>query len=180
MEYLRESDASTYHRRRRQRTARILTVVALLMLGSFTVAAVYYQVWAGHSASPKPLASPGCQTADPSTSPGTVTINVYNATDRAGLAGSVAKSLRTQGFKVATVSNDPTGKSMGGVGEVRHGPTGAAGASLAAARLPGATVVRDARTDDTVDLVLGSRFRALVVPAGAGASKAAGSPSPSC
>ena len=179
MENLKESEAPSHQQRRRKRTVRTLTVVALLMLVTFAAAAVYYQGWAGNKASPTPPANAGCQSADPSLTPGAVTINVYNATDRAGLAGSVAKSLRTQGFKVATVANDPTGKSMTGVGEVRHGPTGAAGASLAAARLSGAKVVRDERTDNTVDVVLGRRFRALSTPAKTGPPKA-GSPSPSC
>jgi hypothetical protein len=181
VEYLKESEASTHHRRRRQRTARTLTVIALLMLGSFAYAAAYYQGWVGNSASPQPLASRDCQSADRSRSlsPEEVTINVYNATDRAGLAASVAKSLRTLGFTVAKVANDPKGRSMAGVGEVRHGPTATAGATLVGARLSGARVVRDDRTDDTVDLVLGRRFRALNAPARTGPPKA-GSPSPSC
>ena len=179
MEYLKESEAPSYHQRRRRRTVRTLTVVAVLLLGTFAGAAVYYQGWAGNKASPTPPASAGCQSADPSLSPGAVTINVYNGTDRAGLAGSVAKSLQTQGFKVATVANDPTGKSMAGIGEVRHGTTGAAGASLMASRLTGARVVRDERTDETVDLVLGRKFRALSAPDKTVPTKA-GSPSPSC
>jgi hypothetical protein len=179
VEYLKESEASIHHRRRRQRTVRTLTVIALMMFGSFAVAAAYFQGWLGNSA--KPSAAPGCQTAvrSQSLSPEEVTINVYNATDRAGLAASVAKSLRALGFTVAKVANDPTGKSMAGIGEVRHGPTAAAGATLVAARLSGAKVVRDDRTDDTVDLVLGKRFRALKAPARAGPPKA-GSPRPSC
>jgi hypothetical protein len=108
--------------------------------------------------------------------PSAVTVNVYNATDRQGLAASVAKSLRTQGFKVA---NDPLSKSISGVGEVRRGPTGEAGATLAAARLSGAKVVRDQRTDQTVDMVLGNRFRALSAPPRVAPPKA-GTPTPSC
>ena len=180
MEYLKESEASTHQRHRRQRTTRTLTVVALLMFGSFAFAAAYYQGWVGNRTSPKPLASPGCQTADTTQplSPNAVTINVYNATTRAGLAATVAKSLRTQGFKVVSVANDPTGKSMRGVGEVRHGLTGTAGAALAATRLSGARVVRDDRTDGTVDLVLGSRFKALTAPSRVSPPKV--SPTPSC
>jgi hypothetical protein len=163
-EYLKETEASVNHRRRQRRTTLILTVVAALMLGTFTIAAAYYQGWIGDkSSATKPQASPSCQrgASGQAATAKAVTINVYNATDRQGLAASVAKSLRTQGFKVAKVANDPLSKSIAGVGEVRHGPTGAAGATLAAARLAGAKVVGDARTDETVDLVLGNKFTAL-------------------
>ena len=180
MQYLKESEASIQQRRRRQRTARTLTVVALMLFGSFAFAAAYYQGWVGNRTATKPLANPSCQRADPnlSLSPSAVSINVYNGTTRAGLAATVAKSLRSQGFRVVSVANDPTGKSMAGVGEVRHGPTGTAGATLAAARLQGARVVRDDRADNSVDLVLGSRFKALTAPARPGPAKA--TPTPSC
>jgi hypothetical protein len=166
VERLTESGASIYRRRRHRRTALTLTVVALLMLGTFIYAAAYYQGRVGNRAAPKAPPSLGCQTLAPAQAltPRAVTINVYNATDRSGLAASVAKSLRTQGFKIAAVANDPLGKSIGGVGEVRRGRKGAAGATLAAARLSGAKVVRDGRTDDTVDLVLGNTFTALSTP----------------
>jgi hypothetical protein len=182
VERLTESEDSIYRRRRHRRTALTLTVVALFMLGTFTYAAAYYQGWVGNrAAAPSPPASLSCQTVAPAQllTPTAVTINVYNATDRSGLAASVAKSLRTQGFKVAIVANDPLGKSIGGVGEVRRGRRGAAGASLAAARLSGAKVVRDGRTDDTVDLVLGNKFTALSTPPEVAPPKAS-TPTPSC
>ena len=184
MEYLQESGASIHRRRRRRRAAITLTVVGLVMVGTFAYAAAYFQGWVV-TRSPSPSASPTCQAVTPgqALTPSAVTINVYNATDRAGLAASVAKSLRTQGFKVAKVTNDPLGKPIGGVGEVRHGPTGTAGATLAATRLSGAKVVPDGRTDNTVDLVLGNKFTALSVPpkvAPSKATKPTPSPSNSC
>jgi len=182
VEYLKETEASVNHRRRQRRTAIILTAVAVLMLGTFAIAAAYYQGWAGSSPGDgQSLASPSCQTRAPgqALTPRAVTINVYNATDRQGLAASVAKSLRSQGFKVGKVANDPLSKSIGGVGEVRRGPTGAAGATLAAARLSGAKVVGDKRTDASVDLVLGNKFTALSVPPKVAPPKGS-APTPSC
>ena len=181
MEYLKESGASRQHRRRQHRTALTLTTVAMLMFATFAYAAAYFQGWVGSKATPRPLASPTCQqTVRPQAlTPERVTINVYNATDRGGLAAAAAKSLRTQGFKVVKVTNDPLGKSISGVGEVRRGRTGVAGATLAAARLPGAKVVRDRRTDQTVDLVLGNKFTALTVPPKVAPPKAS-TPVPSC
>jgi LytR cell envelope-related transcriptional attenuator len=184
VEYLKESEASIHHRRRQRRTALTLTAVALMMFGTFALAVAYYQGWVGNRSGPgsgQPLASPSCQRGTPAqalTAKG-VTINVYNATDRKGLAASVAKSLRTQGFKVAKVANDPLSKSISDVGEVRHGPTGAAGATLAAARLSGAKVVRDERTDETVDFVLGNKFTALSAPPKVAPAKGS-TPTPSC
>jgi len=166
VEYLQESEASMDRRRRQRRTTLTLTIVAALMLGTFVYAAAYYQGWVGYRTAAKPLASPSCQRATPdqALTPSGVTVNVYNATGRAGLAASVAKSLRTQGFKIANVANDPLSKPIDGIGEVRRGQTGTAGATLAAARLPGAKLVRDSRTDASVDVVLGTKFSALSAP----------------
>lgn len=174
MEYLQESGVSIHRRRRRQRAAFTLTVVPLLLLATFVYAASFIQGWVGSTA-PKTVAGTACHgatSAQPVT-PRVVTINVYNATNREGLAASVAKLLRRQGFKVATVSNDPLGMTIQGVGEIRSGPTGAAGASLAATRLSGARIVPDDRTDATVDLVLGYKFTALRTPPKGARSKPA-------
>jgi hypothetical protein len=142
-----------------------LTLVALVMLGTFAYAAAYFQGWVG-SRTPKPVASPACQVAPPvvALTPRAVTINVYNSTDRSGLAASVAKSLRTQGFTIADIANDPLGRPVAGVGEIRHGSTGAAAAAMASKRLSGAKLVLDGRPDASVDLVIGTNFRALSVP----------------
>jgi len=165
VDQLHESGASIHRRRRRRRAAITLTLVALVLLGTFTYAAAYFQGWVGTRAS-KIAASSSCQATTPveALTPPAVTVNVYNSTNRAGLAGSVAKLLRTQGFKVVDVANDPLGRSISGVGEIRYGPAGKAGATLVGARLSGAKVVLDSRTDATVDLVLGKTFKALTVP----------------
>jgi len=185
VEQLHESGASIHRRRRRRRAAITMTLVALVMLGTFTYAAAYFQGWVGTRAAPKPAASAACQPAAPvkALTPSSVTLNVYNSTDRSGLAASVAKSLRTLGFKVVDVANDPLGRPISGAGEIRHGPTGAAAAALAATRLSGAKLVLDNRTDSSVDLVLGTTFRALTVPpkvAPPKPSKPTPSPSTSC
>jgi uncharacterized membrane protein (DUF485 family) len=124
VEQLHESGASIHRRRRRRRAAITMTLVALVMLGAFTYAAAYFQGWVG-KAVPKSAASAACQPAGPvkALTPSAVTLNVYNSTGRVGLAASVAKSLRTLGFKVVDVANDPLGRPISGVGEIRHGPT---------------------------------------------------------
>jgi hypothetical protein len=166
VDYLHESAASIYRRRRRNRTIVTMTCVTLLLFGTVVYAASYVQGWVGASA-PKVVANASCNgaTSNQPLKPIGVTLNVYNATVRTGLAASVAGSLQKQGFKIATIDNDPLGKTILGVGEIRHGPSGLEGAILAAQRLPGATIVQDSRMDASVDLVLGKTFRALTAPA---------------
>ena len=187
MDHSQRTVVSSYRRRKRRRATITLSLVGLVMVGTFAYAAAYFQGWVA-AARPSSLASPPCQAADAADAadaltPSTVTINVYNATDRNGLARSVAKSLRTQGFNIGEIANDPLGKRIVGVGEVRHGQLGTADANLVAKRLPGAKVVLDKRTDDSVDLVLGNRFSALRAPAGVvqtHATKPTTPPTPRC
>jgi hypothetical protein len=136
-----------------------------MLLGTFAYAAAYFQGWVGTRV-PNPVTSAACQPVVPvkALTPRAVTMNVYNSTDRAGLAASVSKSLRAQGFTIADVANDPVGRPIGGVGEIRHGRTGAAAAALAGKRLSGARLVLDSRTDTSIDFVLGAKFTALSVP----------------
>lgn len=161
MDYLQESGSAIHRRRRRRRAVFTLTGVTLLLVATFGYSTAYVQGWVGTT--PGPAVSATCQ---PSTSgqpitPRVVQINVYNATDREGLASSVAESLQSQGFRVETVGNDPLGRTVQGVGEIRRGPTGAPHAAFAATRLPEARIVGDKRTDETVDVVLGNKFTAL-------------------
>ena len=174
MDHPQRTVVSGFRRRKRRRAAITLTLVGLVMVATFAYAAAYFQGWVAFG-TPQPSASPACQVTAPAKAltPGAVTINVYNATNREGLAASVAKSLRGQGFKVHTIANDPLGKQIAGVGEVRHGQRGSASAKLTALRLPGASVVLDERTDETVDLVLGNRFSALRTPAKVAPAKTA-------
>ena len=47
--------------------------------------------------------------APPSLDPAAVTLRVYNATDKAGLATTVANSLKERGFTVGEIANDTSG-----------------------------------------------------------------------
>jgi len=174
MDYLHESAASIYQRRRRHRLIITMTCVILLLFATLVYAASYVQGWVG-AATPTPGATSSCNgaTSSRALTPRDITVNVYNTTDRTGLAAFAARSLRNQGFRTATIDNDPLAKTILGVGEIRHGQSGAAGAVLAAARLPGARLVLDERMDASVDLVLGAKFRTLIVPTRSARLKAA-------
>lgn len=182
MSYVKESGTSTARRRRQRRTAVTLTLCVLLLLGAMGSAIAYSKGWVG-----APAAAPGC-TAAPTAStkaagaalPSAVTVNVYNASGRSGLANETARSLRDRGVTVKAVSNDPLHKSVAGVAEIRYGPAGAKAArTVAAHQVKGATLVKDGRTDASVDLVVGQKFSTLL-PAIRVAERAARRPLVTC
>jgi hypothetical protein len=102
--------------------------------------------------------------APPSLDPATISVRVFNATDTAGLAQSVAEDLQARGFVVDEIANDPTEREVTGVGEVRHGPRGNDAAAFLALVLPDAGDYLDTRATEQVDLVLGPEFAQLATP----------------
>lgn len=104
--------------------------------------------------------------------PATITVNVYNATDRTGLAKDTAEKLKKRGFKIGEVDNAPEeldkkvkipGLLLGTPEAKRDGSLAVLGAHLTGT---------DAKTDKTrkgeaaesVDLVLGTGYKALAKP----------------
>jgi len=114
--------------------------------------------------------------------PATVTVNVYNATDRSGLARTTADELKNREFGIGAVANDPLGKSIAGVAEIRYGVDGADNAKLLRYYAPKAKLVQDKRTDATVDLVLGEQWKAVAPQKAVDAAlaKPVASPGPGC
>ncbi len=112
-------------------------------------------------------------------SPSQVTTNVYNATDRTGLAAATAEELQVRGFLIGVIDNDPLAKTVAGVAEIRHGPSGEQAARLMAFYLPGAELVDDGRKDATIDTALGAAYTAVAPQSEVDAALAAPSPSPS-
>ncbi|MDH6119407.1 cytoskeletal protein RodZ [Kitasatospora sp. GAS204A] len=114
--------------------------------------------------------------------PQTVTVNVLNATGKAGLAAKTADELKQRGFTVGKVGNAPSALEghVPGAAELVAGQTGAGAAALLGAQVTGATTMADARTDGSVDFVIGDGYSALLDPnAAATALAAALKPSPS-
>ena len=159
MSHVVESAASRRHRRNR-RTAIILVILVAALAGAFYYAASYMNRPSTPAATTCPTSAP-TGGAPAALAPGQVTVNVFNATSRAGLAADTAKNVKSRGFVVGTVSNDPTKKKVDGVGEVRFGPNGKAGAELVVALLNGVTPQQDTRADASVDLVIGNGFKEL-------------------
>lgn len=161
MSHVVESAASRRHRRH-VRTAVTLVVVVALLAGAFYYAASYWNKAASSSS------ASGCPTDDftagatpKALTPQRVTLNVYNATTRVGLAAETAKAVKDRGFVIGSVANDPTKKKVDAAGELRFGPNGKPGADLAWKLVDGLVAVQDTRADASVDLVLGNGFKGL-------------------
>ncbi len=162
-EYTTESPASVAARQRRRRSLLTIGVVLLGLFFAFWYGLSYYEADQEARAAKVPP-TPTCRPYDPEVlTPGDVTVNVYNATSRTGLAGSTSRLVADRGFLVGKVANDPSKRKTPPVAEVRHGPKGAAAAELVAAVMPkGTTVVADKRKDATVDIALGTTFKTLL------------------
>ncbi|MDQ0775795.1 hypothetical protein QF026_004261 [Streptomyces aurantiacus] len=111
--------------------------------------------------SPSPSANP----VKAAPKPGQITVNVLNATSRAGLAKDTADALKKRGFKIGEVGNATKtyDKKVDGPGLVL-GAKAAAGTALPvlATQLTGAETKTDTRAKPAeVDLILGKTFKAL-------------------
>lgn len=90
-------------------------------------------------------------------------IRVLNASGRGGQAADVAGALHDLGFAQPTAANDPiyADTRLNCQGQIRFGDAGEAGAAALWLVAPCTEVLRDTRTDDSVDLALGTEFSAL-------------------
>lgn len=95
---------------------------------------------------------------------GQITLNVYNSTDRHGLAASTANVLKQRGFAIGKVTNDPLKANVTVAAQIRGGSVGSSAMRVVAAEVAGSVLQSDTRTDGTVDLVLGTGFTALASP----------------
>lgn len=156
---------------------RPIPAVVFILLLSLLSAIVWYRVLnrspastpkakapATHTCVAKPRAKAGSTTgakAKPVTWPAAsaVHVTVLNGTQRNGLAKSVAGQLRTRGFKIATITNDPTGPFT--VTQVRYSTTMATAAKLVQLYLPGSRLVPNAGKAVTVVVSLGTSYRRL-------------------
>lgn len=123
-----------------------------------------------------------CPTPKPSTpakalpAPAKITVNVYNATPRGGLAKAAADELKKRGFRIGKVGNASAAydKKVPGPGVLLGAPTAMNGTfPVLGTQLTGATPKTDARRTADVDLILGTAFKKLNTPKDAAAALAA-------
>lgn len=184
-------------RRPKRRGRTVLAVIAsVVVLGLFGWGALQlFHVFNGDGGDTKanaaPQNQPSCAPAPSPTAtgkpaplpqPSGVTLNVYNATTRFGLAKSTADELAKRGFKVAKFANAPTGYDLKVTQSALlvAGPAGEAAARAAGTQVAGSTVKIDpTRKDKTVDLMIGTGFKALASPTDAAKARvAAANPPP--
>lgn len=91
-----------------------------------------------------------------------VKLNVFNATTSPGLAGQVASEFRSNRFTVVKEDTAPP-PALKAIAEVRYGPQTVGAAWIVRAYfLNKAKLTFDInRTDDTVDVLIGTEFREL-------------------
>ncbi|MFG2144307.1 LytR C-terminal domain-containing protein [Streptomyces sp. NPDC048696] len=121
---------------------------------------------AGHDcpASPKPSASTATVAAGALPKPAQITVNVYNATPRGGLAKETADELKKRGFAIGKVGNAPQeyDKKVTGNGILLGAPAATRGSfAVLGTQLKGTTQKTDTRATPDVDLILGSTFQTL-------------------
>jgi LytR cell envelope-related transcriptional attenuator len=158
-----------YQRRRRIPVIALVTVLAAAALVAWTAVLVNASGPARGRTCPVPAAGPVPGQSLPADAlngvapvpPAAVKVRVLNAGGQRGQANLVAAQFGDLGFaEAAPPDNDPLypGGDMECTGQVRFGPAGEAGASTVALVLPCAELVRDTRTDDTVDVSVGTAF----------------------
>jgi len=160
-DYTTEAEVSVTARQRRRRSLIVIGLVVLGLFFAFWYAWSYYQADSTARASRPPPAT--CAPVDPlAVTPEITTVNVYNASTRNGLAGSVSRSLADRGFVIGKVANDPSSRKAPKIAEIRYGPKGEAQAKLLRTSLPKGTVlVNDKRKVATVDLAVGPKYTTL-------------------
>ena len=118
-DFTTEADGSVRARRKR-RTLITLAVVLLGLFFAFWYAWSYYQSDLAARATRPPGAT--CAPYDAkAVTPERTKVNVYNASDRQGLAASVSRALGDRGFDIGKVANDPSSRKAPSVAEVRYG-----------------------------------------------------------
>jgi hypothetical protein len=161
--YIKE--ASSWRTRRRRRQTITLVVVLLLLVGAGGVAyGVYSGVIGGKPGAVDIASLPPCSstaTTPARLTPARVSVNVYNATSRNGIAAKTATALDLRSFHVGKIANDPRGATVKGTAVVRYGSKGQPAAQLVATQVAGAKLVKDTRRSSVVDLVLGEKFAGL-------------------
>jgi len=90
-------------------------------------------------------------------------VRVLNASGRGGQAADVADALHDLGFAQPTAANDPiyANSRLTCQGQIRFGQAGQAAAAAVWLVAPCTELFRDGRTDDSVDLALGTEFTTL-------------------
>lgn len=164
-----------YRRRLRHRQATIIggtsaclaaLVVVSLLVWTGVLPSLYEPGFSSPSDGATPVVQP-CPPADAVTVElASFSINVYNGTDAAGLAGTVADELSDSGLTVANTADWPRGSYDGDI-QLTTSTAGLANAYTLAQIFTGTVVVQIDETQDpadpTVSVVLGEGYKAGIL-----------------
>jgi hypothetical protein len=98
--------------------------------------------------------------------PDRMAVRVFNGSSVRGAARLTSLELAGLGFPLAADAADDPAYPLGNmncVGQIRFGPQGAAAARTLSLLVPCAQLMRDKRTDATVDFSVGTNFNGLIV-----------------
>ena len=164
-----EVRARPYQRRRRGPIIVLISVIAAAAIATWTTVLLTSTAGTGLAACPSPkdgtsignvLRSNALDATQPVPA-GSVAVRVFNAGGQRGQGLLVAAQLKEWGFGEADApKNDPRypDGDMDCVGQLRFGPAGEAAASTLTLVLPCVELVRDGRTDPSVDVSVGTAF----------------------
>ncbi len=158
---MRPSGRSTVPRFRPVNTRRRAIGVSVVVAVLATVGAGAWAFGINSKSDPTAGCVPAAYNAPPPTQ---ALVNVFNSTQRTGLADEVAEELRQRGFQIGEIGNDPERRKVRGTGELRIAPNPSAEAQKDALQAweAGMSVSREKRGNtDTVDYVLGERWEGL-------------------
>lgn len=161
---------TAYQRRTARPVAVLVSVLAIATIITWSVVLLNSGGGPSGSVCPPPTrpATPVPRTVDaaalaqtPPAVPGTVRIRVLNGGGQRGQANLVASQLGELGFtEAAEPTNDPLypDNSLTCRGNIRFGPAGTSAARTVSLVLPCIPLIRDDRTDDGVDVAVGTSF----------------------
>ena len=163
--YFGAQDPAALKRAKQRRRARHAVVIVTLLALLAGIVFFAYKVVKGEASIPgwehrEPTTTSTCSTDIRSVlDTSEVTVNVYNATNRPGLAGKTADTLKKRGFQIGTVGNARLGSQSTQV-MVVTGEQGFDAAYTVQTHFNGVEVITDGRDTDHVDVVVGYEFKA--------------------
>ncbi len=145
--------------RQRRQTYTFATVFALVFLIGLVAFGNWQQWWTLGGGTEAASICPEPTVIEPRFT----NVNVINGTTRKGLAGAVAKELQKRQFRVLTLETEEQDKPIKTVVQVRYGEAGALAARTVSLQFPAkVAMIKDDRDDETVDVVIGDPYKAMV------------------